>query len=404
MERKLPLWALVGLGATQIVGYGTLYYAFSILVPDIARDLAVSEKWVFGTFSIALLTGSIAAPFSGRLADRYGAGRVMGFGSVGATLSLVLTAIAPGPITFGLALVLMQFVSSAVLYATAFTAIVQAGGLSAQKSIVHLTLIAGFASSLFWPLTSWLHGMLTWREVYFAFAILNALVCIPTHIALARLTSNAISDKRVSAVPEQEARPQPGGLIFALMLAGFAIEGYALSAMLVHMVPVTQALGLGGAGLLVAALFGPAQVASRFINLVFGQGLSQAWLAVIAAVMLPVGLIILLVTSPWVPGAVLFAACMGLGSGLTSIVGGTLPLELYGRRNYGKLLGWSTTAKQVTSAIAPFLMSASMSGIGLMPSLWTIVAVGTVGMVALAAIPVLLKLRGPAIASCTPTT
>ena len=41
------------------------------------------------------------------------------------------------------------------------------------------------------------------------------------------------------------------------MLAGFAIEGFVLSAILVHMVPLTAAVGLGTAGVFVASLFGP---------------------------------------------------------------------------------------------------------------------------------------------------
>lgn len=404
MERRLPRWALAGLGTTQIIGYGTLYYAFSVLVPDIARDFAVSEKWIFGAFSLALLAGSFAAPVAGRLADRHGAGLIMVLGSVAASLSLALIAVAPDPVTLAIALAAMEIVSSTVLYATAFTAIVQVGGLSAQKSIIHLTLIAGFASTLFWPLTSFLHGVLSWREVYLVFAALNVVVCIPVHLGLARLTSKAVLDTHGAAEESREEPPRGNSLIFGLMLAGFAIEGYALSAMLVHMVPLTQALGLGTAGLIIASLFGPAQVTSRLINLVFGQNLSQAWLAVIAAVLLPLGLVVLLGTSPWLPGAIVFAICMGLGSGLTSIVSGTLPLELFGRRGYGKRLGWSTSAKQVTSAIAPFFMSASMAGLGIIPSLWTIVAVGLAGMAALAAIPIVLRLRAPAAASYRPTT
>lgn len=393
-EGHLPRAGLIGLGATQIAGYGTLYYAFSVLVPDVAREFQMPERWVFGAFSVALLAGSLAAPFSGRLADRYGAGRVMTVGSAGAALSLVATALAPGALAFAAALCLMQVVSSAVLYATAFTAIVQAGGAKAQRSIVHLTLIAGFASSIFWPLTSWLHGFLSWREVYLVFAALNALLCVPIHFGIAGLTGHALAARKGQAAPEAGHAPPGNRLIFVLMLAGFAIEGYALSAMLVHMVPLTQALGLGGAGLLVASLFGPSQVASRFINLVFGQGLSQAWLAVIAAVLMPVGIVILLLTTPSLAGAVVFAVCMGLGSGLTSIVGGTLPLELFGRKGYGRLMGWSTSAKQIASAVAPFGMSFAMEAVGVKPALLIVVAAGLSGTLALVAIPLLVRRAG----------
>jgi MFS family permease len=403
MDRELPLWALAGLGATQIIGYGTVYYAFSILAADMARDLGKSDTWVFGAFSVSLLIGSFFAPPAGRLADRIGAGRMMSAGSAAVALTLALAAVSPGPITFALSLIAMQAVAATVLYATAFTAIVQAGGRNAKSSIVHLTLIAGFASTLFWPLTSWLHGFMTWREIFLAFAVANLVVCVPLHLALSRLTVAARAAAREPTTIDEA--PPPGNVVLmALMLAGFAIEGYALSAVLTQMVPLTQALGLGASGLLVATLFGPAQVASRLVNLIFGRDLSQAWLAVIAAALLPVGLALLLWTTPWFAGAVLFAVCAGLGSGLTSIVGGTLPLELFGRRGYGKLIGWSTFAKQVPASVAPFAMSSSLSSVGVVSSLWIVASVGIAGLAAFLLIPVALRLsRDRARGSYRPT-
>ena len=392
-EQKLPLWALIGLGASQNIGYGTLYYAFSILVPEIARDIGRSEQWVFGAFSIALLAGSLAAPLSGALADRIGAGRLMAAGSLLAAACLVMMAVSSGPLTFAISLALTEVVSVAVLYATAFTAIVQAGGKKAQTSIVHLTLMAGFASSMFWPLTSWMHGFLSWREIYLAFAAMNLAVCFPVHLALARLTTSAVSASK--AIPPTAAPVRAvanRNLLFFLMLFGFAIEGYALSAILVHMVPLTQALGMGAAGLVVASLFGPSQVASRLINLVFGRELPQRWLAVIATALIPSGLAILMLTTPSVPGAILFAVCFGLGSGLTSIVSGTLPLELFGKAGYGSRMGWVTSAKQMMSAIAPLAMSILLAGIGVVPSIWWTVAIGTIATLAFLGIVMTIQL------------
>jgi MFS family permease len=164
-DRKIPPAALWALGLTQIVGYGTLYYSFSILVPDVARDLAWSAQWVFGALSAALIVGGFFAPTAGKCADRFGAGRVMTFGSTAAAFALFACALAPGKATFVLALVAMELASSFVLYSAAFVAIVQFGGTGAQQSITHLTLIAGFASTLFWPLTTAMHLVLSWREV-----------------------------------------------------------------------------------------------------------------------------------------------------------------------------------------------------------------------------------------------
>ncbi|MBL8582840.1 MAG: arsenite efflux MFS transporter ArsK [Rhizobiaceae bacterium] len=396
IDRKIPAGALGALGLTQIIGYGTLYYSFSILVPSIAREFAWPEQWVFGALSASLLVGGILAPTAGRWADRFGAGRVMTFGSAGAAAALTVCALAPDRVTFVLALVMMELASAFVLYSAAFVAIVQIGGSNAQRSITHLTLIAGFASTLFWPLTATLHEYLTWREVYFVFATMNVAICLPVHAWLAQLSRRASAGTSLPAVVRATATtiafdPRDRSRIFLLMLAGFAVEGFVLSSILVHMVPLTTALGLGSVGLLVTTLFGPAQVSSRLINMLFGGRLAQTWLAVIGATLLPLGLFALLATTPWVPGAIAFVILFGLGSGLASIVSGTLPLELFGREGYGARLGWITAARQFSSALAPFALAMAMAGVGIATSLWSTAAIGTLSILAFVAVGLLKR-------------
>jgi MFS family permease len=179
--------------------------------------------------------------------------------------------------------------------------------------------------------------------------------------------------------------------VFLLMLAGFALEGFVLSAILIHMVPLTAALGFGATGIFVSASFGPAQVASRLINMLFGGRLPQTHLAVLAASLLSAGLCMLLLTTPWVPGAFLFVILFGLGSGLTSIVGGTLPLELFGRQGYGARLGWVSAARQFTSAFAPFALALMMARTSVTSALWILAATSASGVVAFLSIAVVRR-------------
>jgi predicted MFS family arabinose efflux permease len=392
MTRTTPTAVIWALGLTQIVGYGTLYYGFSVLAPAMAADFAWPEQWIFGALSASLLAGAIVAPVAGHWADRFGAGRLMAFGSVFAAMALAASALAPSGPVFVLALVVVEVAASFVLYSTAFAAIVQIGGQGAQRSITHLTLIAGFASTLFWPVTAALHAHLDWREVYFVFAALNLVLCLPIHVWLARFPVRT----RAKAAREGGAQPEPAVEddgraigrpgIFLLMLAGFAIEGFVLSSVLVHMVPLTAALGFGAAGVFVTTLFGPAQVLSRLTNMVFGGRLAQTRLAVIAACLLPVGLGVLLLTSPMLAGGLAFVILFGLGSGLTSIVGGTLPLELFGRQGYGARLGWVSAARQLSSSVAPFGLSLMMALGGTAAALGWLAAVGALGLLAFAAV------------------
>src|SRR5262245_37103183 len=133
----LVIWAL---GVTQIIGYGSLYYSFTILSPLIGAEFDWPPEWVFGALSLSLLARGLFAPAAGRAFDRYGAARMMALGSVAVSAMLVAAALAPNGPAFAVALIAMEVASALVLYAAAFAALVEIGGREAQRSIVHLTL------------------------------------------------------------------------------------------------------------------------------------------------------------------------------------------------------------------------------------------------------------------------
>jgi len=404
MQQHIPARAIWALGATQIVGYGTLYYSFGVLAPDIGREYGWSPEWVFGALTIALLAGGLFAPIAGHLADRFGAARIMVAGSVATAITLAAAGVAPNGMAYAASLIAMEIASSLVLYATAFAVLVQAGGQGAQRSMTHLTLIAGFASTLFWPLTSLLLSAMDWQSVYLVFAALNLLVCAPLHLWLARMPKVPQAGSGVSA-PDSTV-PNTGTLAgqarvigFGLMMLGFAIEGFILSAVLLQIIPLLNGIGLGAGTLLVTSIFGPAQVASRLANMVLGKNLRASQLAVIASFLLPLGAVVLGTTAPSLAGAAVFAVLFGLGSGLISIVSGSLPLHLLGRRNYGSRLGWLSSARQVASAVAPFCLALLMGALGVTGALWSIAALGLVSIAGFVAIALLSRAGSLTLAS-----
>jgi MFS family permease len=124
---------------------------------------------------------------------------------------------------------------------------------------------------------------------------------------------------------------------------------------------------------------------------VVGGRLKQSWLAIIAACLLPAGLLTLLGTTPWLPGALVFVILFGLGSGLFSIVSGTLPLELFGRHGYGAMVGWGSAARQFAAAFAPFGLSAMLAALGVQPALLVLAVLALIGVAAFSAIAVLQR-------------
>lgn len=328
----ISLPTISALGLTQIVGYGTLYYSFSILAPGMAKDLGITLEQVFGVFSISLFVGGLSAPMIGKQMDSIGAATVLTIGSILSALTLVLCAWSPSLAVFALAIVLLEVSSGMVQYQAAFAALVENDPKTASRSITYLTLIAGFASTIFWPISAALMGYLSWREIYLVFAALNLFLCMPLHFWMMRKGKRAKAGGPVRERERVIGAVAPEGRRSAMIMvsAAFAILGFTLASILAHMVPLLGNVGLGTAAVVVGSLFGPAQVLSRLINMIFGTSLSPPMLAVISAALMVAGIVILAVTGSWLPGAVAFAICLGFGSGINSIAQGSLPLYLFG--------------------------------------------------------------------------
>jgi hypothetical protein len=380
------------LGLSQIVGYGTLYYSFSILADSAATGFGWPASWLYGSLSVALLLGGLVAPEVGKRIDRHGAGIVMSVGSAAASLALLAAALAPNGVVFAVAVVGMQVTGALVLYDAAFAALVQATGTEARQRITHLTLIAGFASTIFWPLTAWLHGMFDWRQIYLAFAIANLVLCLPVHLLLARQYRNGFAAPASASAPAHAPVPdRHQKRVLWLVTIGFALAGFALSAMLAQMVPMLTQLGLGASALVVSTLFGPAQVLVRFVNMLVGARRHPMAATLIALIMTPAAIAILTLSAPWAAGAVLFAVLLGFGSGLKSIVQGTLPLALFGSADYGARLGYMAGARQSLAALAPFALAFLIEAVGARSALWVMAMTGLLGLGCMAAVAALTR-------------
>ena len=285
-----------------------------------------------------------------------------------------------------------------VQYQAAFAALVESDPRTASRSITYLTLMGGFASTIFWPISTALNGYLSWREIYLVFAALNLFLCMPLHFwirSLGKKAGEASSRPRETVIGA--IQPPARRRAMVIVSSAFALLGFTLAAILAHMVPMLGAIGLDAAAVVIGSLFGPAQVLSRLINMVFGKNLTPPGLAVLSAVLIVFGVLILLMTGNWLPGAVAFAICLGLGSGINSIAQGSLPLFLFGSDGYGAITGKMAAARLAVGAGAPFVFAAAMENVGLS---FALIANACLGAVSIAAfVTVAASCRQPAAAT-----
>jgi hypothetical protein len=228
---------------------------------------------------------------------------------------------------------------------------------------------------------------LGWQATYGVFAGLHLALALPLHLWLARQRpAPDAATPSPSAAPAPALRPLPAELApraFGLLATGFALSGMVIAGVTVHLVPLMQALGLGAAAYLAAMVMGPAQVAIRATDALFWKGLHPLDVALIAAAALPLSIAALTIPGGGAAAAAAFAAMLGIGGGLASIVRGTVPLALFGPAGFGGLLGRLALVRTLLSAVAPFLFAVLLARAGTATALAAAAAAGLAGLVPL---------------------
>jgi MFS family permease len=396
MERRLAWhtlrrnpWVMVWtMAVAQVISWGTLFYSFSLFVIPMQESLGWSRPLLNGALSLGLLsTGVVAFPV-GTWIDHHGGRGVMTLGSLAGGLLLLAWAQVETPWVFYGIWVFIGASMAGVLYEPAFAVITAVFGLNARRGITALTLVAGFASTVFMPLTQLLIGTLGWRNALLILGALNLLVCLPLHAVFVPGTTGS----HLPEAPQDDAPPAPElrailrGRVFVGLAIWFTAYNAAQTAFIFQFVPLLITWGVETAAILTSvAIIGPMQVVGRIVLMCFSARLETREIGMAVTVLLPASVLALLFFPPTLLSLGLVATLYGAGNGIMTIVRGIAVSDLIGRTHYGAINGALTVPTTVAKALAPFMAAAIWSAVG-DPSLmlWTILGsalLGTVGFV-----------------------
>ena len=343
--RQLPI--IVALGTTQTLAWASSYYLPAILADPIGHDLGVSSNWIFAAFSGALVISALLGPRVGRQIDLVGGRPVLSMSNLLLAAGLTLLGF-----TYSIPVLIVAWFLLGVgmgfgLYDAAFAALGRIYGDAARGSITGITLIAGFASTVGWPLTAWGLQTIGWRETCLAWALAHILIGLPINLLMLPAVKGARAAVAASVKPHI-----PIDRTVVLLAFTFAAAWTVTGAMAAHMPRILEAAGATTVQAVAAgALFGPAQVVARIIEASFLSRYHPLLSTRLACLTHPIGAAILAVAGGAASSA--FAIFFGLGNGILTIARGTLPLAIFGPKNYGYRLGIIGAPARMAQAAAP---------------------------------------------------
>ncbi|MEM8657085.1 MAG: MFS transporter, partial [Pseudomonadota bacterium] len=261
-ERRGVIVAILGLG--QTVSWAGSYYIPAILFRPMAAELGVSEVWLFGLFSLSLTCSALVGPAAGRMIDRQGGRGVLLASNLVLAAGLGICAMSTTLAALALAWIVLGIGMGMGLYEAAFATAARYYGKDARGMITGITLIAGFASTVSWPISGALEAQFGWRVTCLIWMAAHVMIALPLHACLPTSPVTGVSAATDTPTESVDRR--------ALWILSFifAVAAFTSTAMATHLPAILTAAGASavvaiGAG----ALIGPSQVVARISEHVF---------------------------------------------------------------------------------------------------------------------------------------
>lgn len=353
---------VTALGSTQTLAWASSYYLPAILGAPIAKALGLAPTAFFGIFSGALLLSSGLAPMVGRVIDKRGGRPVLALSNVVLAGGLTILGLAQGVTGLCAAWLVLGVGTAMGLYSPAFATLTRLYGLGARGPITGITLFAGFASTIGWPVSAFMLARYGWREACFLWAALNLFVCTPINWLLIPGAPPELARPEAEKTSADEGGESIRGTMLILAFF-FAATRFVSGALAAHLPRLLEGVGASVVAAIAAgALVGPAQVGARLFEFGILRKFHPLIPARVAALLNPLGSACLAAFGP--AGITFFAILHGAGNGMLTIASGTLPLALFGPAGYGKRTGLLAVPTRIAESAAPLLFGLLIDRIG----------------------------------------
>lgn len=352
------IWALA-LG--QTLTYAGVYYAFPALLPDLLALTGWSGVALAAGPTIAFLLTAVLTPFTGRLVDRGLGGEMLVCLPVVAALCVALLGFSPNHAVWIALWAVIGVTQAGMYYETCFAFLTRRLGDRARPAITRVTLIAGFAGTLAFPLAHWLSGLIGPAQTLVVFAGLILFGAVPLNLfAVRQLRRNLRSGAPVAAPHDpadlSRALRKPPFWIIAVMSGVLGLN---------HTVLLTFVLVLfvdrgasAGMATLAAACIGPAQVLGRLFLMLMESRVNNARATMICIAGVTLANVALLLAGVAPVLIFLFAALQGAGMGTLSILRPVLVAQTLGRAGFGAISGAIAVFPTLAAAFGPTIGAA----------------------------------------------
>lgn len=374
--------AILYLALGETLVWAVLYYVFPALLLRWEQDTDWSKSELTAAITFAVLLSAAISPLTGRLIDAGRGPHLMAGSAVLGGLGLLALSQVTSLWAFYGAWAVVGLSLAGCLYEPCFALVTRIRGSAARHGIILITLVAGFASAISFPVTHSLSELFGWRITVTVFGAVAIVIVAPILWRGASLLENS---KPVVEAPARPATQSRNDFLktttFWFLAIGFACAAVLHGATLQHLLPLLDERGVAAdMAVLVASFVGPMQVAGRLAMMASEKHTSNHGVAICAFFLMCLSVLLLIIDGSSPLSLVAFVTLFGGAYGTVSIIRPLIAREILGEADFGAKSGALALPYLAGSASAPYFGSLlwDVGGYNLM--LWVITGLGLLGL------------------------
>lgn len=372
---------IILLAIAQTLIWACIFYSFPALLLHWEASLGWSRADLTGAVTLAIFMSAFCSPLYGRLIDAGRGAQMMTAASVLGGLCMMGLSLVDALWQFYALWAVLGVCMAGSLYEPCFALITRARGADAKRSIIFVTLVAGFAGTISFPVAHSLVLAFGWRVAVLCFGLTAILLVAPLMWFGAGAVEKAGAHRHlgnpVTGPMERSFLYSP---VFWFLAIGFGLVAVVQGVTLHHLLPILSERELHpDVAVMAISFIGPMQVAGRLTMIAAERHVSIHGIAITCFAL--IGLAIVMLISAGVTPALLIAFVILFGGayGVVSIIRPVIARNLLGERLFGAKSGGLALVYLLGSASAPFLGSLvwDFGGYGLvLPGLVALAALG----------------------------
>lgn len=362
-------WKIVGASfATWFISAGFLFYSYGVFFPALEKDFGGSRLAISTGLAIMNITMGLLAPFIGRAIDTWSIRRVMLIGAACMSAGFLVASRITALWHFYILLGSLLGIGASMIGQLPNSTLVSNWFIKRRGTALGVaTMGISMSGVVMAPVTTWLIANYGWRTTFVIFGCLSASVVMPLVGLIVVNRPEEMGLHPDGASDDAFPLNDPGGEVLAhgsaevararMSQTGFttasamrdvrfwaitviiALNFFAMSAVLTHMIPHAKDLGITPirAAYVLTACAGVGVFGKAFFGYLADFVDTRA--ALLASMGFQVcGTLLLLIAESY-PMLVLVGAIFGMGMGGVVPIWGSMIGEHFGRESFGRVMG-----------------------------------------------------------------